>query len=159
MAYIQGKSDTMPSSALENFEPTVQIPVMTVAEVQDSLLIVLNDLHRLDGLINHAASILLERFSTATECIGAAGPDGNQPVDLQAIRGALHSAVTELQFQDMASQLIVHTTKVIKGCADRLAAEAMEPDEDEVQSIVQAIPDRPNPVTQDEMDAGSIELF
>lgn len=149
----------MPSSALENFEPTVQIPVMTVAEVQDSLLIVLNDLQRLDGLINHAAAILLDRFSAASEGMGAAGPEGGQSIDFRAIREALHAAVTELQFQDMASQLIGHTTKVIKGCADRLAAEAMEPDEDEVQAIVQAIPDRPNPVTQDEMDAGSIELF
>jgi hypothetical protein len=48
---------------------------------------------------------------------------------------------------------------VIKGCADRLASEAMELDENEGQSVVQTIPDRPNPVTQDEMDAGTIELF
>lgn len=152
-------SNTMQPTDPEPFVPTVPISVMTVAELQDSLLIVLNDLNRLEGLIGHAADTLLERFSTANAGMAACGPDGKGPVDILAIRQALHSAVTELQFQDMASQLIVHTTKVIKGCADRLASETMEPDEDEVQVIVQAIPDRPNPVTQDEMDAGSIELF
>lgn len=149
----------MQPALMPPFVPTVQIPVMTVAELQDSLLIVLNDLQRLEGLINHAADNLLERFSAANAGIAATGAGDDQPVNVAAVRQALHGAVTELQFQDMASQLIVHTAKVIKGCADRLAFEAMEPDEDEIQTIVQPLPDRPNPVTQDEMDAGSIELF
>lgn len=149
----------MQAALMPTFLPTVQIPVMTVAELQDSLLIVLNDLQRLEGLINHAAENLLERFSVANAGIAPGDVDSAQPLDIYAARQALHAAVTELQFQDMASQLIVHTSKVIKGCADRLAYEAMEPDEDEIQAIVQPLPDRPNPVTQDEMDAGSIELF
>ena len=151
-------SNIMPLSAMPAFSPTVQIPVMAVAEVQDSLLIVLNDLQRLEGLINHAANNLLERFETANQGLGA-NVTSDDPRGLDQARLALHQAVTELQFQDMASQLIIHTTKVIKGCADRLAAEAMEDDEDEGAVVVDAIPDRPNPVTQDEMDAGSIELF
>ena len=149
----------MQAALMPTFLPTVQIPVMTVAELQDSLLIVLNDLQRLESLINHAADNLLERFSVANAGIAASDADAEHPLDIHAARQALHAAVTELQFQDMASQLIVHTSKVIKGCADRLASESMEPDEDEIQAIVQPIPDRPNPVTQDEMDAGSIELF
>ena len=43
-------------------------------------------------------------------------------------------------------------------CCDRLAAEAMGDDEDGA-AVVEDAPLRPNPVTQDEMDAGSIELF
>jgi hypothetical protein len=32
-------------------------------------------------------------------------------------------------------------------------------DDDEAPAVVEEMPRRPNPVTQDEMDAGSIELF
>ena len=73
---------------------------------------------------------------------------------------ALRSAVTELQFQDMASQLIWHTTKVLQGCAFRLASEAMgNEDGEEAAPFAEMAPDRPNPVTQSEMDAGSVDLF
>ncbi len=143
----------------ESYSPTVQIPVMTVAELQDSLLVVLNDLQRLEGLVNHAANNLLERFETANVSLAKADLDAKAHEDLADLRTALHSAITELQFQDMASQLITHTSKVLKSCADRLAFEAMDTDEEEMQAIVQPLPDRPNPVTQDEMDAGSVELF
>ena len=34
--------------------PAVQVPVMVAAELQDSLLVVMHDLHRLEGLLNHA---------------------------------------------------------------------------------------------------------
>ena len=70
----------------------------------------------------------------------------------------LAGAVTALQFQDMASQLIAHTHKRLRTCADRLARDAMGDDDDGAPSSKTA-PLRPNPVTQDEMDAGSIELF
>lgn len=103
--------------------PAVQVPVMVAAELQDSLLVVMHDLHRLEGLLNHATDNLLERFGEAnamlTDAVVADSPE------LVAARTALRSAVTELQFQDMASQLIWHTTKVLQGCAFRLASEAM----------------------------------
>ena len=67
-------------------------------------------------------------------------------------------AVTALQFQDMASQLIIHTSKRLRSCADRLARETMGEDE-EGEAVAEEAPLRPNPVTQDEMDAGSVELF
>ncbi len=40
-------------------------PVMVAAELQDSLLVVMHDLHRLEGLLNHATDNLLERFGEA----------------------------------------------------------------------------------------------
>jgi hypothetical protein len=58
----------------------------------------------------------------------------------------------------MSSQLIAHTHKRLRSCADRLAWEAMGDDEDG-WAVVEPAPLRPNPVTQDEMDAGSVELF
>ena len=70
----------------------------------------------------------------------------------------LAAAVTALQFQDMASQLIIHTNRRLRNCADTLAREVMGDDEDGV-AVIEVAPQRPNPVTQDEMDAGSIELF
>jgi hypothetical protein len=76
------------------------------------------------------------------------------------VRQSLQLAVTELQFHDMASQLLVHTDKILKACAYKLAEEAMGLDEDEVSPTPSEVqPPRPNPVTQSEMDAGSIELF
>ena len=138
--------------------PTVALPVMLVAEVQDSLLVVVHDLKRLDGLLAHTMDNLLQRFS-------AASADLSDPAllamrELEGVRATLNAAVTELQFHDMASQLIAHTAKVLRVCAFRLAAETMESAEDgSAAPAVLRFPERPNPVTQSEMDAGSIDLF
>ena len=139
-------------------EPAVQVPVMVAAELQDSLLVVMRDLHRLEGLLNHATSNLLARFGEANVLLSDNAADDSPTV--VAARAALRNAVTELQFHDMASQLIVHTTQVLQGCAFRLAAETMGREDEELEAPVVAMqPERPNPVTQSEMDAGSIELF
>ena len=58
----------------------------------------------------------------------------------------------------MATQLIAHTQRRLRNCADRIARDAMGDDEDGA-AVVEDAPMRPNPVTQDEMDAGSIDLF
>lgn len=137
--------------------PAVQLPVMLVADLQDSLLVVVHDLTRLDGLLAHAMNRLMERFTTASENL--ADPKLVESRELDAVRSALHAAVTELQFQDMASQLIAHTSKILQGCAYRLASESMGLEDGEAVPFVEDVPERPNPVTQDEMDAGSIELF
>ncbi|MDE2617603.1 MAG: hypothetical protein KGL73_11365 [Burkholderiales bacterium] len=138
-------------------QPAVQLPVMLVAEVQDSLLVVVHDLARLDGLLAHTMDNLMQRFTKAIG--GLDKPGARDLAALDEVRNLLRSAVTELQFQDMASQLIVHTSKVLQGCAYRLAAESMGREDGEAVPFVEEVPERPNPVTQDEMDAGSIELF
>ena len=138
--------------------PGVQLSVMAAAELQDSLLMVMHDLQRLEGLLNHATDNLLERFGEANETLTEAVVGGS--AELAAVRTALRAAVTELQFQDMASQLIWHTTKVLQGCAFRLASETMGDEEgEEAAPFADMAPDRPNPVTQSEMEAGSIDLF
>jgi len=54
--------------ALENSnEPAVPLPDRAVADIQDSLLVVMHDLHRLEGLLNHAADNLLDRFGVANQ--------------------------------------------------------------------------------------------
>lgn len=137
--------------------PAVQLPVMMVAEVQDSLLVVVHDLSRLDGLLAHTMNNLMERFTSASANL--ATPVLASSNELDAVRDALRAAITELQFQDMASQLIVHTSKILQGCAYRLASESMGLEDGEAVPFVEEVPERPNPVTQDEMQAGSIELF
>ncbi|MDZ7813818.1 MAG: hypothetical protein U5L74_12240 [Ideonella sp.] len=42
----------------------------------------------------------------------------------------LAGAITALQFHDMATQLISHTQRRLRGCADKIAREAMGDDED-----------------------------
>ena len=137
--------------------PSVQLPVVLVAELQDSLLVVVHDLTRLNGLLAHTMENLLERFTSASENLADPLLQGSRELDV--VRSTLRAAVTELQFQDMASQLIIHTSKILQGCAYRLASESMGSEDGEAVPFVEDVPERPNPVTQDEMDAGSIELF
>lgn len=133
----------------------VQMDVSVVADLQDSLLVAMNDLKRLEGLLDHATGNLLDRFNKAMQV--AESLEGHPRSE--EIRVALNQAVTELQFHDMSSQLLVHIGKMLKGCAYILADQAMEPDEEEAGVVVTHMPRNPNPVTQSEMDAGSIELF
>ncbi len=147
----------MPESLTTPSAPSVQMPLMLVAEVQDSLLVVVHDLNRLDGLLAHTMENLMERFTAASANL--ANPDLISSTELDGVRNTLRAAVTELQFQDMASQLIAHTSKILQGCAYRLASESMGMEDGEAVPFVEEVPERPNPVTQDEMDAGSIELF
>ena len=62
---------------------------MVAAELQDSLLVVMHDLHRLEGLLNHATDNLLERFGEAnamlTDAVVSDSPE------LVAARAALRT--------------------------------------------------------------------
>ena len=147
----------MPEINLPPSEPSVALPLLLVAELQDSLLTVVHDLKRLDGLLEHALNNLMDRFTSATNHLDS--PDLLRTDDLDAARSAVRAAVIELQFQDIASQLIAHASKTLQGCAYRLAAESMGPEDGEAVPFVEDVPNRPNPVAQDEMDAGSVELF
>lgn len=147
----------MQSPMMMPMDPSVQLPVMLVAEVQDSLLIVVHDLARLDGLLAHTMENLMVRFTAVSDNLSDPALIDSNAVD--SARSSLRAAVTELQFQDMASQLINHTSKILQGCAYRLASESMGQEDGEAVPFVEEVPERPNPVTQDEMDAGSIELF
>ena len=139
-------------------QPMVQIPVMVAAELQDSLLTVVHDLHRLEGILNHAADNLIARFGQANRILSDQTADASG--ELAVLRDNLRQAVTELQFHDLATQLIAHVGKVLQACSAQLAAETMGEEEGEEAAPGQDIaPARPNPVTQGEMDAGSIELF
>jgi hypothetical protein len=135
------------------------MPLMAAADLQDHLMTATNDLDRLQTLLSDACNALMESFHGAcTRLQDLKSAEGAAP---EAVDGALRQlggAVTALQFQDMASQLITHTHRRLRNCADRLARDTFASDEDG-EAVVEEAPLRPNPVTQDEMDAGSIELF
>ncbi|GAA3982236.1 hypothetical protein GCM10022279_02260 [Comamonas faecalis] len=138
--------------------PTVALPVMVAAELQDALLTAMHDLHRLQGLLNHATDNLIARFGEADGALPDALVDADPA--LAMLRLALRDAVTELQFHDMATQLVTHTGKVLQACAMQLGEQVLGLDEGEQGADLDDLaPNRPNPVTQSEMQAGSIELF
>ncbi len=143
--------------------PMAGIPLLAATDLQDHLLVASNDLERLQRLLGDASESLMGHFYGATgELKRLLHAVASHPeIDASQLHVAMEhmaGAITAMQFQDMASQLITHTERRLRNCADRLAAEAFADDEDG-ETVVEALPLRPNPVTQDEMDAGSIELF
>lgn len=138
------------------------LPPLVAAELQDHLMIASCDLDRLQTLLADACATLMQRFHDATQQISGLrdAPAAQRVADapLDTVMRQLHGAVVALQFQDMASQLICHTHRRLRTCADQLAREAFGDDEDG-PTLVEPAPLRPNPVTQSEMDAGSVELF
>lgn len=139
------------------------LPLMVAADLQDNLMTASHDLERLQRLLHDASEALLGHFYGASGQLNhllhamAQHPELNTR-ELHDAMQHMAGAITAMQFQDMASQLIQHTNTRLRSCADRLAAETMGDDEDG-EAVVERAPPRPNPVTQDEMDAGSIELF
>jgi hypothetical protein len=136
--------------------------LLEAADLQDHLMTATNDLDRLQALLAHSCDELMQSFYGCHEqmraLLEATSADDASQQRIQQLGQRLGGAVTALQFQDMASQLISHTHQRLRSCADQIARAAMGDDEDG-ETIVAAPPLRPNPVTQDEMDAGSITLF
>jgi hypothetical protein len=150
----------MHPNPLESSPPDpATVPLLWAADLQDHLMTAGHDLDRLQRLLAESCDALLERFHAAVGRVEAlAAAPGADAEALGGLRVELGGAVTALQFQDMASQLIAHTHQRLRNCADQLARDAFGPDADG-EAVVAAAPLRPNPVTQDEMDAGSVELF
>ena len=136
-----------------------EIPLFVAAELQDHLMMATNDLERLQRLLDDAYGVLQEGFHGTAHQLGQAIDGGQGDItSMQSALQTLYKAVTALQFQDMATQLIHHTSKRLRNCADQIARDAMGDDPDG-EAVVEMEPLKPNPVTQDEMDAGSVELF
>lgn len=134
-----------------DLEPaTLPNDALAALELQDHLMSAVHDLARLELLLDEACSGLLARFAAAADAL-------HEHPDASARRALGHvaDAVTALQFQDLAVQLLAHTRRRLDHCNDRLASAAFGDD----GAPVRPPPLRPNPVTQAEMAAGSVELF
>lgn len=139
------------------------LPLAAAADLQDHLLTATHDLDRLQTLLSDACDTLMHHFLGASAQVQGlmAQPQDGAAAAAPAVYGELSQhlggAVVALQFQDMASQLIAHAHRRLRNCADRLASDTF--DNEDGDTVIEAPPLRPNPVTQDEMDAGSIDLF
>jgi hypothetical protein len=127
------------------------LALLAAADLQDHLMVASNDLERLQRLLDRASQALMGHFTQATGHLENGA--------FVAARQTIGGAITALQFQDMANQLIDHTTRRLRNCADRIARDTMGDDDEDGAALIEDAPLHPNPVTQDEMDAGSIELF
>jgi hypothetical protein len=118
------------------------------ADMQDEVLAAGTELERLERLLSDATDQLLVRFGRAHAlCID----DSTR----HALAAELQAAITALQFQDLASQLITHARQRLVSVADCLGNVALGDDEGiEVRWV-----GRSSPVGQRAVDAGSIELF
>ena len=139
-------------------------PLLAAADIQDHLMTVTNDLERLQRLLDDAGESLMGHFYGATNILSqllrtSASTSALSADDLHKLTAEMAGAITALQFQDMATQLIAHTSQRLRNCADQIARDTFGDDEDGAAAFVEAAPLKPNPVTQDEMDAGSVELF
>ena len=147
----------------DGYQPGAAMPLLAAADLQDHLMVASNDMDRLQGLLGDACESLMSHFYGATGELkallhrAALHPEIEAP-ELHRAMQHMAGAITAMQFQDMASQLVDHTTRRLRSCADRIARDTMGDDEDGIAMVADA-PLRPNPVTQDEMDAGSVELF
>lgn len=139
-------------------EASAPLPLFAACDLQDDLMTATHDLDRLQTLLADACDQLMLGFQGANQRLRESFNAGAADVGTNAVLQHLADAVTALQFQDMASQLVAHTQQRLRSCADRLAHASMG-DDDDGTALVEDAPLRPNPVTQDEMDAGSVELF
>lgn len=144
--------------------PAGGLSLLAAADLQDHLMVASNDLERLQRLLSDACDALLMHFYGATGELktllhAASHLPGIDTHQLHTAMEHMAGAITAMQFQDMASQLVTHTSRRLRNCADRLASEAFAGDDEEGAAVIEEPPLRPNPVTQDEMDAGSVELF
>lgn len=108
------------------------------------------DLERLQRLFNDAASRLLASFHEVAAL--ESGTTRHNDNDRRRLQAALGSAITALQFQDMASQLTGHAQRRLLALESRLQNWCGE----RMPGIAAAAS---HPVRQAEMVSGSVELF
>ncbi len=146
--------------SVDNFAP-ISLPLSVASDVQDNLLAACNDLERLQVLLADAFHVLMDSFHGASMELSQnrrRSSERELATVLAHVQVELGNAATALQFHDMSTQLIEHTHKRLRNCVDQVAA-GMFPDDEDGAAVIEQAPLRPNPVTQSEMSAGSVELF
>lgn len=137
---------------LPTAEPPAPLPWPAAAALQADLRLAGDDLDRLQRLLAEAGEALSGHFQAAADgLLAAAAEPARADAALQRSIAHVSGAITAMQFQDLAAQLIDHTSRRLRDCAERLAP---------LPEGAGAVPaPRTNPVTQDAMDSGSVELF
>lgn len=152
----------MQASAFSPPSGPAAMPVWAAADLHGNLLAASRDLDRLQTLLGHACDELLRSFNGATQHVHAQTDrpdrDARTAQVLDEVTQHLTCAITALQFQDMASQLITHLTQRLRDCAHSVAHNSRV-DAAPGAGAAQATAFQLGPVAQFEMDAGSVELF
>ena len=144
-----------------NDAPELLAPPMALAmaaDLQDNLLTAASDLGRLQALLDHSHESLQCAFFGALQALQGQPAARLDEAALGRARGHVLGATKALQFQDLATQLISHTSHCLHNCADRLARDVFAGDGD-AEAAVEPAPQRANPVGQTEMATGFVELF
>ncbi len=139
--------------------PEADMPLLASADLQDHLLVVTNDLDHLQNLLTDACDTLMAGFLNVTaqlQSLQVVKPENSAAI-ARAVQH-LGTVARALQFQDMSTQLIAHSSQRLRHCADRLAQDAFA-DDDDGEAVIAPAPQRANPVTQSQMNTGAIELF
>lgn len=130
------------------------------AELQDHLLTTTCELERLQALLDDSCRALQQAFLGAAGLLQDLAAAGRVEATAEAeLRARLLPAVAALQFQDLAAQLIGHTDRRLRHCADRVASAAFAAGIGPDEPVVAEAPPRPNPVAQSAMQTGTVELF
>jgi hypothetical protein len=129
-------------------------------EHQDDLLIATSDLDRLATLLAESFEALQAGLLCTLDTVGRYHDECRiTKADYEQATACITPALTALQAQDIASQLIAHTSLRLRRSAHRLANEAFADDDEEQSAGFDDAPLRHNPVAQADMETGSIELF
>ena len=106
---------TPPSAPPDAYPLGAGLPLLVAADLQDHLMVAGNDMDRLQRLLGDACAALLGSFYGATGELKtllhrvAEHPEIDAP-ELHAAMQHLAAAITAMQFQDMASQLLNRRT-------------------------------------------------
>lgn len=143
--------------------PLSRLSLNAATELRDHLLVATDDIERLRRLLVQASESLTGHFhGAASDMKGLLRLAARHPeidtAPLHAAMDHLAGAITSLQFQDMASQLLARTEQRLNYCADRLALAAMGDDQGTTVALGAPAGSR-GLVAQDERDTGSVELF
>ena len=136
------------------------MPLEMAAELQDHLLTTTCELDRRQALLDDSCRTLQDAFLGVAGLLQDLTAAGRMEAAAEAeLRARLLPAVAALQFQDLATQLIGHTDRRLRHCADRVASAAFADAVGQGEGVVAEAPPRPNPVAQSAMQAGTVELF
>lgn len=152
-ATCQRMASMIPETAPDDWNaPPPGLDLASAAALQDELLTTSHDLWRLRSLLGSGLNVLIEQLIDAFG--QAASLPGLDPALEAQLRETLKRAVTGMQMQDMAEQLIDHMQTRLGRCTDLLGDAMLG------EGPLQCPPPmRPCPVARNDCDGGSVELF
>ena len=194
MAEMRSVEDRIKNQTVDKLVPEDQDGVLCTAEVDEYFMDIKGELSQIDRLVSDAVNNLVSNFRYISRLTKShhdmvlaiekmAAPEGSKPIlellekqmDLaDKIEQELEMAVTSLQFGDLVTQLLAHTTHQVEILnielqrIDRQGNWKKKVEEESLRTIhegiskavdVAKIKSKRKPVVQQGMQMGDIELF